>query len=87
MRTGRLVRLTLEIRDLPGELAKAAALIGDAGANIVQVLHQRIFTELPVQNTELQFVLQTRGPEHLDELTAKLRAAGYRLRIENRRME
>ncbi len=87
VRSGRLVRLTLEIRDLPGELAKAATLVGDAGANIVQVLHQRIFTELPVQNTELQFVLQTRGPEHLDELTTALRAAGYRLRFDRGPME
>jgi threonine dehydratase len=87
VRSGRLVRLTLEIRDLPGELAKAAALVGDAGANIVQVLHQRIFTELPVQNTELQFVLQTRGPEHLDALTTALRAAGYRLRLDRGPME
>jgi threonine dehydratase len=79
VRSGRLVRLTLEIRDLPGELAKAASLIGDAGANIVQVLHQRIFTELPVQNTEVQFVLQTRGPDHLVELANALRSAGYRL--------
>jgi threonine dehydratase len=87
VRSGRLVRLTLEIRDLPGELAKTAALLGGAGANIVQVLHQRIFTELPVQNTEVQFVLQTRGPDHLKEIQEVLRSAGYRLRIEDRRME
>jgi len=84
VRSGRLVRLTLEIRDLPGELAKAAFLLGEAGANIVQVLHQRIFTELPVQNTEVQFVLQTRGPDHLLELQNTLRSSGYRLRVEGR---
>jgi threonine dehydratase len=87
VRSGRLVRLTLEIRDLPGELAKTAALLGEAGANIVQVLHQRIFTELPVQNTEVQFVLQTRGPDHLEEIQEILRSAGYALRIEGRRMD
>jgi len=76
VRSGRLVRLTLEIRDLPGELAKTAALLGEAGANIVQVLHQRIFTELPVQNTEVQFVLQTRGPEHLKEILELLDTRG-----------
>jgi threonine dehydratase len=82
VRSGRLVRLTIATRDLPGELAKAATLIGGAGGNIVQVLHQRIFTELPLQTTEIQFVLQTRGPEHVDELTRLLREAGYRVRIE-----
>jgi threonine dehydratase len=81
VKSGRLVRLTAAVRDLPGELAKVASLLGNAGANIVQVLHQRIFTELPVQTTEIQFVLQTRGPEHLEELAAVLEAAGYRYRI------
>ncbi|MEA3277005.1 MAG: threonine ammonia-lyase [Pseudomonadota bacterium] len=82
VRSGRLARLTLEIRDVPGELAKTADLIGRLGANIVQVLHQRIFTELPLQNTEVQFVLQTRGPSHLKELLATLRKAGYPPRVE-----
>lgn len=77
VRTRRLTRLTLAIRDIPGELAKVTSLLGQNGANIVQVLHQRIFSELPLQKTELQFVLQTRGPEHLNEVTSALRDAGY----------
>jgi threonine dehydratase len=87
VKTGRLVRLTVAVRDLPGELAKVASLLGDTGANIVQVLHQRIFTELPLQTTEIQCVLQTRGPEHLEELMAVLGEAGYSYRIEDRRAE
>jgi threonine dehydratase len=82
VRTGRLVRLTLAVRDVPGELAKAAELIGREGGNIVQALHQRLFTELPLQDTEIQFVLQTRGPDHLAELTLALRRAGYKVQIE-----
>lgn len=82
VRSRRLARLTLELRDVPGELAKAAALLGRLGANVVQVLHQRIFTELPLQTTEVQFVLQTRGPGHLDEVIAGLASAGYRLRLD-----
>lgn len=82
VRSRRLARLTLELRDVPGELAKAAKLLGRLGANVVQVLHQRIFTELPLQTTEVQFVLQTRGPRHLDEMVAALGLAGYRLRVD-----
>lgn len=82
VRSRRLVRLTLELRDVPGELAKAAELLGRLGANVVQVLHQRIFTELPLQTTEVQFVLQIRGPGHLDEVIAGLGTAGYRLRLD-----
>jgi threonine dehydratase len=82
VRSGRLVRLTVEIRDVPGELAKSAGCISEHGANIVQVGHQRIFTELPVQSTELQFVLQTRGPEHIEEVVAALRERGYRVSVQ-----
>jgi threonine dehydratase len=81
--TGRLVRLSVEIRDVPGELAKAAQCVADNGANVVQVNHQRIFTELPVQSTELQFVLQTRGPEHVREIVAALERMGYRALVKD----
>jgi threonine dehydratase len=81
VRSGRLARVTVAVRDRPGELAKVADLIGRAGGNIVQALHQRIFTELPLQSSEIQFVLQTRGPDHLDEITDSLQAAGYQVRL------
>jgi threonine dehydratase len=80
VRSGRLTRLTVTVLDRPGELAKVADLIGSGGGNIVQVLHQRIFTELPLQTTEIQFVLQTRGPTHVSELTGMLDEAGYHTR-------
>jgi threonine dehydratase len=76
VRAGRLARIRVHTRDVPGELARAATLIGQAGANIEEVAHQRAFTTLPVQNAELEFVLQTRGPEHIEEVLTTLRAAG-----------
>jgi len=76
VRAGRLARIRVHTRDVPGELARAATLIGQAGANIEEVQHQRAFTTLPVQNAELEFVLQTRGPEHIEEVLLTLRAAG-----------
>jgi threonine dehydratase len=76
VRAGRLARIRVHTRDVPGELARAATLIGHAGANIEEVEHQRAFTTLPVQNAELEFVLQTRGPAHIEEVLATLRAAG-----------
>jgi threonine dehydratase len=87
VRSSRLVRLSLEIRDLPGELGRAADFLGSMGANIVQVLHQRIFTELPLQKTEVQFVLQIRGPDHMEEIEAALRQAGYASRLDGDRSE
>ncbi len=76
VRAGRLARIRVHTRDVPGELARAATLIGQAGANIEEVAHQRAFTTLPVQNAELEFVLQTRGPEHIDEVLRTLHGAG-----------
>ncbi len=76
VRAGRLARIRVHTRDVPGELARAATLIGQAGANVEEVAHQRAFTTLPVQNAELEFVLQTRGPEHIEDVLRVLRAAG-----------
>jgi len=81
VRAGRLTRLTVELRDLPGALATVTACLADANANIVEVHHQRAFTNLPLKTIEVEFVLQTRGPEHVDEIIRALRAAGFAARI------
>ncbi len=76
-RSGRLMRLSVEIRDQPGALAKVTACLAQANANIVEVYHQRTFTRLPVQAAVLEFVLQTRNHEHMAEIIDALRAAGF----------
>jgi threonine dehydratase len=76
VRAGRLARIRITIRDVPGELARAAAIVGQAGANIEDVSHQRAFTTLPAMNAELEMELQTRGPEHIEQVLQALRAAG-----------
>ncbi|MGE8686641.1 MAG: threonine ammonia-lyase [Achromobacter sp.] len=77
VRAGRLARIRVDLRDLPGALAHATKLIADAQANITEVHHQRAFTSLPVRNVEVDFVLQTRGPEHIQEVIELLNAAGF----------
>ncbi len=76
VRAGRLARLRVAIRDVPGELARAATIVGTMGANIEEVEHQRAFTTLPAQNAQLEMVLQTRGPEHIEQVIRALRDAG-----------
>ncbi len=76
VRAGRLARIRVTIRDVPGELARAATIVGQAGANIEEVAHQRAFTTLPAMNAELEMELQTRGPEHIEQVLQALRAAG-----------
>ncbi|RSF00513.1 threonine ammonia-lyase [Achromobacter aegrifaciens] len=77
VRAGRLARIRVDLRDLPGALAHATKLIADAQANITEVHHQRAFTSLPVRNVEVDFVLQTRGHEHIQEVIDILTAAGF----------
>jgi len=80
VRAGRLTRLTVELRDLPGALATVTACLAEASANIEEVHHQRAFTDLPLQTAEVEFVLQTRSREHVDEIIRLLRAAGFAAR-------
>ena len=80
VRSGRLARIHVELRDLPGALAKITSVIAEANANIEEVHHQRAFTNLPVQSAEVEFVLKTRNAAHIDEIVGKLEAIGFRAR-------
>jgi len=81
VRSGRLVRLFIAIRDIPGALSEVTRLLGEWGANIIEVHHQRTFTTLPLQTTEVEFVLQTRGIPHFKEILRKLYQANYPIRL------
>jgi threonine dehydratase len=78
-RDGRLARLAIDIPDRPGQLAKVAAAIGGVGANIVEVYHQRVFTDLPAKGTELNLVIETRDAGHLAQTVTALESTGYRV--------
>jgi threonine dehydratase len=83
VRAGRLTRLQVELRDLPGSLAKVTAALAEANANIEEVHHERAFTHLPVQSAVVDFVLQTRGHDHVRQIIAALGAAGFKARLHN----
>ena len=78
VRSGRLTRLKVELRDLPGALARITRVIADANANIEEVHHQRAFTNLPVQSAEVEFVLKTRNTAHVVEIVERLSVAGFK---------
>jgi len=81
VRSGRLIRVVVSARDVPGSLARITALVAEAGANVDEVHHQRAFTLLAAQNVEIEMVLQTRGHEHVQELLERLRGAGLEVRL------
>ena len=83
VRSSRLVRLEVEIRDIPGALAEVSGLIGKTGANIVDVRHHRAFTCLPLQSAELEFVIMTKGVSHLQQIIESLTHAGYKTHLDS----
>ena len=77
VRAGRLARIRVAARDTPGVLARITAIVAEAGANIDEVHHQRAFSTLSVQSVEVELVLQTRNRAHVQDVVARLMAAGF----------
>lgn len=79
VRDGRIARLTFEIDDTPGQLAVISRMIGDAGANVVEVIHQRMFQSVALKQAELEVVIEARDKLHVQEIVAGLHAEGFSL--------
>ena len=77
VRSGRLARLRVTMRDLPGSLAAVTRVLAEISANIEEVHHQRAFTTLPVQSAEVEFVVRTRDREHIEQIIGALSQAGF----------
>ena len=74
---GRRMILATKIPDRPGGLATLLGLVAKVGANVLDVEHLRDGMDLHVRETAVQLVLQTRGPEHDEQIIEAVRAAGY----------
>jgi threonine dehydratase len=78
---GRRLVIFTRVPDRPGSLARLLSLVGEAGANLVDVEHLREGLDLHVRETGVQLVLETRGREHADDVLALMRGAGYEVRV------
>jgi threonine dehydratase len=76
---GRYLNIRVRIPDRPGGLARLLGELADAGANVLDVMHQRTSISLTLDEVEVQVQLETRGPEHADTVLARLREHGYRV--------
>ena len=81
VRDGHMARIRVEISDAPGTLAQVASLIAEAGGNIVECYHQRLFQDVPIKHAELDVVIETRNADHVREILDRLRAAGFPPRL------
>lgn len=80
-RAGRLARLRIRLKDRPGQLFGVARIFDQYQSNILEVYHQRVFTNLPAKGLVTDIECETRDREHLDRLVEALRGAGYDVRL------
>jgi len=76
---GRYLHIRVRIPDRPGGLAKLLGDLAGAGANVLEVTHERLSTTLSVDEVEVSLQLETRGPVHADAVIGQLTDAGYRV--------
>lgn len=77
--TGRLLRLAILLRDIPGALAKLTRLIAEHRANILHIIHERAAKDIPIGFSKVILVLETRGTDHIREIKKGLKEEGYSL--------
>jgi threonine dehydratase len=79
MSLGRRMRLRIVLPDVPGSLARVTQTVAKTGANILQVFHDRLSPEQPLHLSRVEFDLETRGPEHIQEIEKLLRQEGVEI--------
>lgn len=76
-RDGRMARIRVAITDQPGTLGHVGSIVGQAGGNIIDIVHQRLFHDMPVKSADLDIAVETKSSEHIAEIMEALAAAGY----------
>jgi threonine dehydratase len=77
VRSGRLTRLQIQIPDQPGVLGRVTTVVGQAGANIVEIVHDRMFLDVPARSAELEVVMETYDHDHVQRVIEALGAQGF----------
>ena len=76
-RTGRLVRMSILLRDVPGSLSTLTNLVAQHRANILHIIHERAAKEIAIGFSRVILVLETRGSDHIREIKKGVKAKGY----------
>ena len=77
IRNGRLTRLHIDLPDVPGVLAAVTTLLGQAGANIVEIHHQRLFVDVSAKAAHVELTIETLDHHHVDRVVKALQEADY----------
>ena len=78
----RYLKLRIPLPDRPGQLARVSTIVAESNANVVEVLHTRHGNGLQISQVELELHIETRGPEHAEQVIARLRDEGYEPRVD-----
>ena len=81
-KAGRLVRLSINLHDRPGELQKLLVLITETGANVRTIEHDRTRRDIPIASVRVQLELETRSADHIDTIRQRIEQSGYAITIE-----
>jgi threonine dehydratase len=79
-REGRIQSLVIEIEDRPGILARVATLVGEAGGNILEVVHNRMITDTSAKLADLGMTVEARDAAHAADIRKALESAGFKLK-------
>ena len=77
----RYMTLRIGLPDRPGQLAVISALISEANANVVEVLHTRHGAGTQISEVQIDISVETRGKPHQAALLSRLEEAGYQPRV------
>jgi threonine dehydratase len=77
VRCGRIARLRVAAQDRPGALAAITAKFHEAGVNIIEINHSRIFTRLPAKDTVIEVECEARDAKAIDDVVKRLESAGF----------
>jgi len=79
VRQGRIARLRVAVQDQPGALAAITRQVYEAGANIIEIRHSRIFTALPAKDTVIEVECEAKDPDTINQVVVRLEGAGFRV--------
>ena len=80
---GRYVKIRTVVKDRPGSLNNLLNVVADERANIYAIQHDRTNRDIAMNATEVELDLETRGPEHVDRLLARIQDEGFDVTVLN----
>jgi threonine dehydratase len=81
IKNGRIMRIRVQLEDVPGALACLLSAVAKRKANVLHIYHDRHSGDVPIYVTRVELEMETRGPEHVAEIVEALRSQGYTVSI------